>query len=258
MPFVRLEKQAAVGHIVLDRPPANSYDKAFLDDLSAAIDETRFDPAIKAIVVRSASERFFSAGADVKMFAATDADYQMAFVVHANEIMSKLERTPKVVFAAINGHCLGGGLEIALCCDARYAAEGTYNIGLPEVTLGVLPGTGGTQRLPRLIGRQRALDLMLRGVSVPPAEAKEIGILDAVVPAAELQAFVQDHAATLASGPTLAIGQIKLAAVLGAGMPFAAAMLYEHQAVGRLFASDDFKEGVKAFSEKRTPDYTGR
>ena len=257
MPVVRLEKQAAVGHIVLDRPPANSYDKSFLDDLSAAIDEARFDSAIKAIVVRSASEKFFSAGADVKMFAATDAAYQMAFVIHANEIMSKLERTPKVVFAAINGHCLGGGLEIALCCDARYAAEGTYNVGLPEVTLGVLPGTGGTQRLPRLIGRQRALDLMLRGVSLKPAEAKEAGILDAVVPAQELQAFVQDHAEKLSTGPTLAIGQIKLATVLGAGMPFEAAMLYEHQAVGRLFASDDFKEGVKAFSEKRTPDYRG-
>ena len=258
MPVVRLEKQAAVGHIVLDRPPANSYDKAFLDDLSLAIDEARFDSEVKAIVIRSASEKFFSAGADVKMFAATDAAYQMAFVIHANEIMSKLERTPKVVFAAINGHCLGGGLELALCCDARYAAEGTYNIGLPEVTLGVLPGTGGTQRLPRLIGRQRALDLMLRGASVQPAEAKEIGIVDAVVPAAELQSFVQDHAAKLASGPTLAIGQIKLATVLGAGMPFDAAMLYEHQAVGRLFASDDFKEGVKAFAEKRKPEFRGR
>ncbi len=258
MPVVRLERQEAVGHIVLDRPPANSYDKVFLDDLSLAIDEARFDDAVKAIVVRSASEKFFSAGADVKMFAATDAAYQMAFVIHANEIMSKLERTPKVVFAAINGHCLGGGLEIALCCDARYAAEGTYSIGLPEVTLGVLPGTGGTQRLPRLVGKQRALDLMLRGVSVPPAEAKEIGIVDAVVPAGELQAFVQDHAAKLASGPTLAIGQIKLATVLGSGMPFEAAMLYEHQAVGRLFASEDFTEGVKAFSEKRKPDYKGK
>jgi len=258
VPVVRLEKQAAVGHIVLDRPPANSYDKAFLDDLSAAIDEARFDSGVKAIVVRSASERFFSAGADVKMFAATDADYQMAFVVHANEIMSKLERTPKVVFAAIGGHCLGGGLELALCCDARYAAEGTYNIGLPEVTLGVLPGTGGTQRLPRLIGRQRALDLMLRGASLKPAEAREAGIVDAVVPAGELVSFVQDHAAKLSTGPTLAIGQIKLATVLGSGMPFAAAMLYEHQAVGRLFASDDFTEGVTAFSEKRPPDYTGR
>lgn len=257
MPVVRLEKQAAVGHIILDRPPANSYDKAFLDDLSLAIDEARFDAAVKSILVRSASEKFFSAGADVKMFASTDADYQMAFVIHANEIMSKLERTPKIVVAAINGHCLGGGLEIALCCDFRMAAQGTYNIGLPEVTLGVLPGTGGTQRLPRLIGRQKALDIMVLGAPVQPERAKELGIVDEVVPAAELVPKAQESCAAYASGPTLAIGQIKLATVLGGGMPFDTAMLYEHQAVGRLFASDDFREGVKAFTEKRKPDYKG-
>ena len=258
MAMVRLEKQERVGHIVLDRPPANSYDKAFLDDLSAAIDEARFDAGVKAIVVRSASERFFSAGADVKMFAATDPEYQFAFVIHANEVMSKFERTPKVVIAAINGHCLGGGLEIALCCDARLAAEGTYNIGLPEVTLGVLPGTGGTQRLPRLIGRQKAFDLMMLGAPVQPAQAKELGIVDEVVPAGDLVAKAQEYASVYGSGPTLARGQIKLAAVLGGGLPFPAGMLLEHEAVGRLFASEDFKEGVKAFGEKRKPEYTGR
>ena len=258
MSVVRYERQESVGHIILDRPPANSYDKAFLDDLSSAIDEARFDSACRAIVVRSASEKFFSAGADVKMFASTDAEHQFAFVIHANEIMSKFERTPKVVVCAINGHCLGGGLEIALCCDVRIAAEGTYNIGLPEVSLGVLPGTGGTQRLPRLIGRQKAFDLMLMGTSVPPAQAKDMGIVDAVVPAADLVTRAQEWAAGYGSGPSLAKGQIKLAAVLGGGMPFASGMLFEHEAVGRLFASDDFKEGVKAFSEKRKPDYKGR
>src|SRR5438132_8681163 len=255
---VRYERQESVGHIILDRPPANSYDKTFLDDLSSAIDEARFDSAAKAIIVRSASERFFSAGADVKMFAITDSEVQFAFVIHANDVMSKFERTPKVVVAAINGHCLGGGLEIALCCDARDAAEGTYNIGLPEVTLGVLPGTGGTQRLPRLIGRQKAFDLMLMGNSVQPTKALEIGLVDAVVPASDLRAKAHEWAALYGIGPSLAKGQIKLAAVLGAGMPFASAMLFEHEAVGRLFASDDFKEGVKAFSEKRKPDYKGR
>ena len=258
MSVVRLEIRDAVGHIVLDRPPANSYDKAFLDDLSLAIDEARFTATVKAIVVRSASEKFFSAGADVKMFAATDADYQAAFVIHANEIMSKFERTPKVVIAAINGHCLGGGLEIALCCDFRFAAEGTYNIGLPEVTLGVLPGTGGTQRLPRLIGRQKALDLMLRGAAVLPAQANELGIVDELFPVAELQERAHEYAAKMSTGPTLAMGKIKLATVLGGGMPFQDGMLYEHEAVGRLFASADAKEGVSAFAEKRKPTYTGQ
>ena len=143
---VRFEKQDAIGHIVLDRPPANSYDRAFLDELEAAIESAAKDDDVRAIVVRSASEKFFSAGADISVFAKSDLDGQNAFVVCANEAMGKFERTPKVVIAAINGHCLGGGLEIALCCDFRVAAEGTYKIGLPEVSLGLLPGTGGTQR----------------------------------------------------------------------------------------------------------------
>ena len=258
MSVVRLEIQDAVGHIVLDRPPANSYDKVFLDDLSLAIDEVRFNPAAKAVVVRSASEKFFSAGADVKMFASTDAEYQFAFVMHANEIMSKFERTPKIVVCAINGHCLGGGLEIALCCDIRIAAEGAYNIGLPEVTLGVLPGTGGTQRLPRLIGRQRALELMIRGAAVQPPEAKALGIVDEVVPAANVQSRAHEMASFFSAGPTLAIGQIKLATVIGGGMSFQDGMQYEHEAIARLFASEDAREGVTAFAEKRKPNFKGK
>jgi enoyl-CoA hydratase/carnithine racemase len=255
---VSLTRDGAVGVIALDRPPANSYDKGFIDELDAAIDEARFDGGVKAILVRSASERFFSAGADVAMFAKTDVDFQSAFVIHANEVMAKLERTPKVVVAAINGHCLGGGLEIALCCDFRIAADGPYKIGLPEVTLGLLPGTGGTQRLPRLIGRQRALDLMLRGTTLSPQEAHTAGIVDEVVPASELGSRAMERAATYASGPTLAMGRIKLAAVLGYGMPFASGLAYEHEAVGRLFASEDAREGVTAFVEKRKPTYRGR
>src|SRR5436309_6977995 len=211
---VRFEKQDAIGHIILDRPPANSYDRAFMEELDAAIESARSDDAVRSIVVRSASEKFFSAGADVSVFAKSDLDTQNAFVVCANEAMTKFESTPKVIIAAINGHCLGGGLEIAMCCDFRFAAEGAYNIGLPEVTLGVLPGTGGTQRLPRLIGRQKALDLMLRGAAVTPAQAKELGIVDEVYPAAELQEKAHEYAAKMATGPTLAIGKIKLATVL--------------------------------------------
>jgi enoyl-CoA hydratase/carnithine racemase len=149
-------------------------------------------------------------------------------------------------------------LEIALCCDIRIAAEGTYNIGLPEVTLGVLPGTGGTQRLPRLIGRQRALELMIRGSAVQPSKAKELGIVDEVVPAASVQERAHEMASFFSTGPTLAIGQIKLATVIGGGMSFQDGMQYEHEAVARLFASEDAREGVTAFAEKRKPNYKGK
>src|SRR6184192_953994 len=255
---VRLEKQDSIGFVVLDRPPANSYDRAFMEELGAAADEAARDEAVKAIVVRSANERFFSAGADVSVFAKSDMDTQNAFVVCANESIGKFESTPKVVIAAINGHCLGGGLEIALCCDFRIAAEGSYRIGLPEVTLGLLPGTGGTQRLPRLIGRQKALDLMLTGRTLTPPEALAAGIVDDVVPAGELLGRVITRARTYATGPTFAIGRIKQAAVQGFGMRLDEGLKRERQLLVELFKSEDAKEGVTAFVEKRKPNYKGK
>ena len=254
---VRLDKQDSIGHIVLDRPPANSYDKGFMEELDAAIEEARGDDTVKAIVVRSANERFFSAGADVSVFAKSNLDAQNAFVVCANEAIGKLEQTPKVVIASINGHCLGGGLEIALCCDFRIAAEGSYRIGLPEVALGLLPGTGGTQRLPRLIGRQKALDFMLRGTTMPPQDALAAGIVDEVVPAGELLDRAVERARVYATGPTFAIGRIKLATVQGFGMRLGEGLKLERQLLIELFKSADAKEGVTAFVEKRKPNYTG-
>ena len=255
---VRLEKQDSIGFVVLDRPPANSYDRAFMEELGAAADEAARDEAVKAIVVRSSNERFFSAGADVSVFAKSDMDTQNAFVVCANESIGKFESTPKVVVAAINGHCLGGGLEIALCCDFRVAAEGSYRIGLPEVTLGLLPGTGGTQRLPRLIGRQKALDFMLRGTTMPPQDALAAGIVDEVVAAAELLDRATERARAYATGPTFAIGRIKLATVQGFGLRLDEGLKRERQLLVELFKSEDAKEGVTAFVEKRKPNYKGR
>src|SRR5881628_2399918 len=214
-----------------------------MEELDAAIEQAGRDDAVKAIVLRSANERFFSAGADVSVFAKSNLDAQNAFVVCANEAIGKFEQTPKIVVAAINGHCLGGGLEIALCCDFRMAAEGGYRIGLPEVTLGLLPGTGGTQRLPRLIGRQKALDMMLRGVTLSPHAAKDAGIVDELVPAAELQAIAVERARSYTEGPSYAVGQIKLAAVQGYGRPLADGLEIEREALIRLFRSEDAREG---------------
>src|ERR671933_1335201 len=151
-----------VALIHLNRPPANSYDRAFLDDLNAAVDDVRWDGDVRgAVLVSDLAPRFFSAGADITNFKNSTQEQRVMTVLHAQEILLKIERTPKVFVAAISGHALGGGLEIALACDLRFASRGSYLIGLPEVSRGLFPGSGGTQRLQRLVGRTRALELMV-------------------------------------------------------------------------------------------------
>src|SRR5438128_10255928 len=195
-----------VALVHLNRPPANSYDRAFLDDLNAAVDQVRWDGDLRgAVVISDLAPRFFSAGADINNFKNSTQEQRVMTVLHAQEILLKIERTPKVFVAAINGHALGGGLEIALACDFRFAAVGEYRIGLPEVTLGLLPGNGGTQRLTRLIGRTRALDMMITSQQVNAARALELGMVERVFPADRVVEKSIDYVAQLAKGPTLAI-----------------------------------------------------
>lgn len=246
-----------VALVHLNRPSANSYDKGFLDDLNAAIDEVRFDEAIRAAVLVSDLPRFFSAGADVNMFRQSSPARRNMVILHAHEILLKMERTPKVFVAAIGGHALGGGLEIALAADFRIAAEGDYRIGTPEVSLGVLPGNGGTQRLPRLIGRQKGLELLLSGKPVGPAEAHQLGIADRLVTAGRLVEEAVDFAAQFATGPTVAIGNIKTAAKQGLEMALDGGLTLEREAVWRLFPTADAQEGMAAFFEKRPPVWKG-
>src|SRR5919199_6030934 len=177
-----------VALIHLNRPPANSYNRDFLDDLNAAVDEVRWDGDLRgAVLVSDLAPRFFSAGADINNFKNSTQEQRVMTVLHAHEILRKIEQTPKIFVAVISGHALGGGLEIALACDFRFAAEGEYRMGLPEVSLGLLPGNGGTQRLQRLIGRTRALDLMLTGQQINAARALELGAVDKLFPADRLQ-----------------------------------------------------------------------
>ena len=248
-----------VALIHLNRPPANSYNRAFLDELNAAVDEVRWDGELHgAVVVSDLAPRFFSAGADVNNFARSTQAQRVMTVLHAQEILLKIERTPKVFVAAISGHALGGGFEIALACDLRFAAAGEYRIGLPEVGLGLLPGNGGTQRLSRLIGRTRALDMMITSQQVNAARALELGMVDRVFPADRVVQEAVDYVAKLAAGPTLAIGNIKIATRLGADLPLEGALALEREAVWRLFMSEDAAEGLAAFAEKRAPKWKGR
>jgi enoyl-CoA hydratase/carnithine racemase len=246
-----------VGWITLDRPPANSYDPAFLEELDAAIGEAA-GAGVAAAVVRSASPKFFSAGADVKGFLARTADENLAMVRRAHQVFDRLAAEAPVFIAAIGGHALGGGYEIALACDIRVAAEGGYRIGLPEVTLGLLPGTGGTQRLPRLIGRGRALELMTTGRTITPDEAHRLGMVDRLVPAGDLERTVAELAASLAAGAPLAIAAVKRAVHDGLDRPLADGLQAELEQLAPLFASEDAREGMMAFTEKRPAKYAGR
>ena len=248
-----------VAVIHLNRPPANSYDRALLDDLNAAVDEVRWDAELRgAVLVSDLAPRFFSAGADITNFRNSTQEQRVMTVLHAHEILLKIEHTPKVFVAALSGHALGGGLEIALACDFRFAAEGEYRIGLPEVTLGLLPGNGGTQRLTRLVGRTRALDMMITNQQVPPARALELGIVDRLFPADALVEEAIAYVAGLARSASLAVGSIKVVSKIGADLPLEGALALEREAIWRLFMSEDAAEGLAAFGEKRAPQWQGR
>jgi enoyl-CoA hydratase/carnithine racemase len=253
-----LEKEGAVGIIVLDRPPANSYDYEFLRAFAGAIDDARIDADIRAVLVTSASERFFSAGADVSAFAAGTARSRTMTALVAHEAFRKMENTPLVFIAVIAGHCLGGGFELALACDLRFAAEGVYQVGLPEVNLGLFPGSGGTQRLPRLVGLSKGLDLIANATTLKPAEAKELGLVDRLYPdAAACRQAAVEYAEKLAAGPSVAIGHAKLAITQGFGAPLDLGLAIEREAISRVFVSEDAEEGIKAFGEKRKADFKG-
>lgn len=255
---VRFEKQGKVGVLVLDRPPANGYDYDFLRSFASAVDDLRVDEDVQAVLVTSASEKFFSAGADVSGFAKGTARSRFMLALLAHETFRKMENSPLVFIAVINGHCLGGGLELALACDLRFASEGTYQIGLPEVNLGLFPGSGGTQRLPRLVGLARGLDMIANGTTMNAAKAHEAGLVDRLFPgAAACLEGAMEYASRLANGPTVALGHAKLSVTQGYGAPLDLGLAIEREAISRVFVSADADEGIKAFGEKRKAEFKG-
>ena len=247
-----------VGIIALNRPPANAYDRQMLQDLAEAIRKVREDGAVRVAVIRSALPKFFCSGADISTLKDAVPAQFANFLTVAHETVDQIARTPKIFIAEIAGHCLGGGLELALCCDFRFAAAAKYRIGLAEVNLGLSPGMGGTQRLPRLIPKSRALHMMVTGEPVAPEQALELGIVDRVFPEESLQAEVLKYAQKLASGATLAQGYIKLSVNMGMETGLAEGLAIERAHQNQLFASVDVAEGLKAFLEKRPPKYQGR
>jgi enoyl-CoA hydratase len=255
------EKGVAV--LALNDPPVNAYSYEMLKELDAAILEARFDNDVHVIVLTGHGERFFSAGANINMLREADQTFKYYFCLHANETLSRLEHTPKLCIAALNGHAVGGGLEIALACDVRIARAGDFQVGLPEVALGVLPGTGGTQRLSRLIGKSRAIELMVEGTKMNVGRAAELGLVNKVWEAESTDDFLRKvvdyaHSFCPPHGAAMAVGRIKRAVQSGMEMSMAEGLSLERELQAELFASNDAKEGMNAYGEKRRPQFRGR
>jgi enoyl-CoA hydratase/carnithine racemase len=262
---IRYSTQDAVATIELNDPPANTYSYEMMREIDAAVLDARIDRAVHVIVLRGAGEKFFCAGANIGMLKDADQEFKYYFCLHANETLNRLEQTPKLVIAALNGHTVGGGLEVAMAADLRVAKKDAGKIGLPEVALGVLPGTGGTQRLARLVGKARAMELMVAGRLMSFDEAKAIGLVNDVWDPAALagKSFadaVQEYAQqfTPPNKASKAIGRIKRAVQSGAEMSFTDGLALERELQQLLFESDDAREGIAANLEKRKAQFTGQ
>jgi len=253
---VEFATDGGIGTITLDQPPANSYDLAMMSEFASAVDEA-IDSGVKAVVLRSASEKFFSAGADVKKFLDGDVEANMEMIRTSQAAFARMAAAPQVFIAEIAGHALGGGLEITLACDLRYGSEGDYKLGTPEVTLGLLPGNGGTQRLTRLIGPARAMDLLITGRTFSPAEALAMGLVSELFAADRTADGVRAVAERFAAGPGLALAAIKRCVHEGGQLQIGEGLALEAELVEGLFRSDDATEGMNAFAEKRQPRFTG-
>lgn len=256
--FITLTKADGIAEIHLHVNKTNSYNLDVYKELNAAIDDIRFDQSVKVAVLMSDMPGFFSAGADVNFLKAADPRFKTQFCLFCNETLDKIARSPQVFIACLEGHTVGGGLEMALGCDLRFMGDSAGKIGLPEVTLGVLAGTGGTQRLARLIGPSRALDMNVSAELLTPQQALEIGLINKLFPQEQTREKTFEYARKLVKSATYAVSNIKLSIMNGIEMPLNAAIRYEGELQNLLFRSDDAKEGLSAFLDKRQPEWQGK
>jgi enoyl-CoA hydratase len=261
--LVGYKTDRGVALLTLSDPPVNAYTHEMMKELDEAILEARFDSDVHAIVLTGSGERYFCCGANIDMLREADATFKYYFCLHANETLRRLEETPKLSIAALNGHCVGGGLEVALACDLRVARQGRGKIGAPEVKLGVLPGTGGTQRLTRLVGKARAMQMIVEGENFELERALEWGLIHYLWPAESGAAFLErvlDYARSFTppGKASLAVGRIKRAVQAASELPIDQGLALERELQAELFGSDDAREGLAAYCEKRTPAFKAR
>lgn len=258
--LIHYRVDGGVAVLEMDDPPANTYTHEMMRQLDEAILAARMDNDVHVIVLRGTGEKFFSAGADIKMLAEADPGWKYYFCLHANETLSRLEQTPKLVIAALNGHTVGGGMEIAMAADLRLARKDGGKIGLPEVNLGVLPGTGGTQRLARMVGKSRAIELMVTGRTFSFEEAEEWGLVNQLLSRDgfwdEVMAYARQFVPPAKAAK--AVGRIKRSVQSGAEVGFQDGLAMEREMQQLLFQSEDAKEGLHAYVEKRQPRFSAR
>jgi len=259
-PLINYKLDEGVAVIEMNDPPANTYTYEMNRQLDDAILQARMDNNAHVIVLTGAGEKFFSAGANIRMLASVDPTFKYYFCLHANETLLRLEHTPKLVIAALNGHCVGGGLEIAMAADIRIARKEAGKIGLPEVNLGVLPGTGGTQRLSRLVGKSKAIELMVTGNTFSFEEAKEMGIINDIFEKENFMENIMDYARQFCppNKASKAVGRIKRAVQSGWEIPMESALALERENQQILFQSEDAKEGLNAYVEKRPATFKAK
>jgi enoyl-CoA hydratase/carnithine racemase len=245
--------------ITLNDPPANTYTYEMMQQLDRAILQARMDESVAVIILRGAGEKFFCAGANIRMLNEVTPQFKYYFCLHANETLNRLEQTPKLVIAALNGHTVGGGLEVALAADIRIARHGGGKIGLPEVNLGVLPGTGGTQRLARLIGKAQAIEMMITANTIDFDQALSLGLVNKVFSGDDFFSQVLTYARQFVppNAAAKAIGHIKRAVQSGLEMSFTEGLAMERELQQQLFTSQDAKEGIAAYVEKRKANFKG-
>jgi enoyl-CoA hydratase/carnithine racemase len=258
--FFKIKVEDGIGLIQLNRPPANAHNLEMLRELDNIIVESRFDDSVKVLVLTSAVPRFFSAGFDINEIKDKSPEYIGLSSQYSKEVMLRMMSTRKLIIAAINGHCMGGGLELALACDLRFAAnDDNIKMGMPEVAnLALIPGEGGTQFLVRLIGRSKAIYLMITGKTLTPKEAYDLGIVDRLIEPEKVLEETLEFARQIAKGPTKAIGFAKLAVNEGLDIPLYNAFALEREMQNQALASEDAREGARAFFEKRKPVFKGR
>jgi enoyl-CoA hydratase len=252
-----VERDGAVATVTVNRPKVlNALNTQTLDELRRAVLELKHDEAIRVVILTGAGEKSFIAGADINELAVQSPTSGREHAVSGQHVLDLVEQMGKPVIAAINGYALGGGCELAMACTIRIAAD-TAKLGQPEINLGIIPGYAGTQRLARIVGKGRALELLLTGDQIPAAEAHRLGLVNRVVPAAELMAEAKKLAASLAAKAPVAVRYILEAVNKGLEMPFAQAQIFEATLFGLVASTGDMREGTAAFLEKRKPAFKG-